>query len=118
MFVVLRRAIWLLVVLPIGVLLIGFAVANRHPVQVILDPLSPESPMLAVDVPLFLLLLGSVITGLVLGGAATWFGQGRWRRTARRRSDEAAYLRREADRLTRQLETARQPQLPQSSPAD
>lgn len=118
MFVVLRRTFWLLVILPIGVLLIALAVANRHSVQLILDPLGSKTPMLTVDVPLFLLLLGSVITGLVLGGAATWLKQGRWRRTARRRGDEAASLRREADRLTRQLETATQPQLQHSSPAD
>ena len=114
----LRRTFWLLVVLPIGVLLIALAVANRHSVQLILDPLGTKTPMLTLDVPLFLLLLGSVIIGLLLGGAATWLRQGRWRRTARRRSDEAAYLRREADRLTRQLETASQAQLPHSSTAD
>ncbi len=118
MFVVLRRAIWLLLVFPAGLLLIALAVANRHPVRLILDPFEPGTPALALEAPLFLFVLGGVIGGLLLGGAATWFGQRRWRRTARRRSQEAAYLRREADQLTRQLETARQPQLPQGSPAD
>lgn len=107
-----------MVVLPAGVLLVAFAVANRHDVRLILDPFAPDNPVLALEAPLYLFLFAAAIAGLLLGGAATWLGQRRWRRTARRRSQEAAEWRREADKLNRQLETATQPTLPQAAHAD
>jgi uncharacterized integral membrane protein len=115
---VLRRIIWICLVFPAGVLLVALAVANRHTVRLILDPFAPDNPVLAVEAPLFLFLLGAVIAGLVLGGTVTWFGQGRWRRTARRRSAEAASLRRETERLNAQLKVATQQRLPQGASAD
>ena len=114
----LKKTIWLFVIFPAGVALVALAVANRHEVNLILDPLTPDNPVLAIEAPFFLFLFGSAIVGLLMGGAATWLGQGRWRRTARRRSQEANELRRETDRLNRQLETATQPRLPHTAPAD
>lgn len=114
----LRRLIWIFVVLPVGALLIALAFANRHSVNLILDPLAPDAPALAVEAPLFLLLFGGVIGGLMLGGFMTWLGQGRWRKTARRSSAEAASLRRETERLNDRLKLANQPQLPQATAQD
>lgn len=113
-----RKAVWLFLVLPAGVVLVAFAVANRHPVRLVLDPFSPQDPVLSLEAPFFLFLLGAVMLGLLLGGAATWLTQGRWRQAARRRSQEAAELRRETDRLSRQLDAASQPRLPGAAPAD
>lgn len=114
----LKKTIWLFVILPVGLVLVALAVANRHEVSLILDPLTPDNPVLSVEAPFFLFLFGSAIVGLLMGGAATWLGQGRWRRTARQCRQEATELRREADRLNRQLETATQPRLPHTAPAD
>lgn len=115
---VLKKTIWLFVILPAGVVLVALALANRHTVRLVLDPLTPDNPVLSIEAPFFLFLFGSAIVGLLMGGAATWLGQGRWRRTARQRSQEATELRREADRLNQQLETAAQPRLPRTAPAD
>lgn len=111
----LRKVIWFLVVLPAGVVLVAFAVANRHGARLVLDPFARSDPALALEAPLFLLLFAAVILGVVIGGAATWLAQGRWRRLARRRGREAAEWRREADRLKREREDAAQRRLPAES---
>lgn len=113
-----RALLWLFVVLPVGIVLVALAVANKQPVALILDPFSPDSPALAFEAPLFLVVMAALIAGLIVGGVAAWLGQGRWRKTARRRSEEAERLRREADRLNRQLDAATQARLPQPASAD
>jgi uncharacterized integral membrane protein len=99
-----RKLIFGLVVAPLGVLLTALAVVNRKPVTLVLDPFG--GARLAFDVPLFLLALGALALGLMLGGVATWLGQGKWRRAARIRAQEASEWRRRADRLEKELEGA------------
>lgn len=113
----LRKFTWFFLLLPGGALLVALAVANRHAVNLILDPFSPGAPALAFEAPLFLLLFAALILGLVIGGIVTWFGQRRWRRAAKRRSAEAAGLRREREQLSRQLEVASQPKIPDAANA-
>ena len=43
-----------------------------------------------------------VQVGVALGGVATWFNQGRWRRSANIRTREARRWKDEAERLTRE----------------
>lgn len=78
-----QRILSLLVVLPISILAVALAVANRRPVTVSLDPFSPDTPALAVSVPLFAVIFGALIVGVILGGAVAWFGQSRFRREAK-----------------------------------
>lgn len=59
-----------LVLLPLGVVLVVLAVANRAPVRLSLDPFSTP-PAVAVDVPLFLVVFGAVMLGVVAGALAT-----------------------------------------------
>jgi hypothetical protein len=101
---VLRRAVWLLVALPAAIVLITLAVSNRHAVRLILDPFRPDDPVLFVVLPLYAYLLTALITGVLLGGAAAWLAQRRWRRLARRRATEAVRWQAEADRLLRERE--------------
>ena len=42
----LRRFVWILVALPVAILLITLAVANRHGVRLVLDPFRPDEPVL------------------------------------------------------------------------
>ena len=93
------RFLWWLVGIPVGIVLVALAVANRAPVRLSLDPFRPDAPALAVDVPLYLLFFAVLMVGVVIGGAAVWFGQGRHRRAERR-------LRAEAERLRVERETA------------
>ena len=113
-----RKFLWLFLILPAGLALVIFAVANRHPVRLNLDPFTPDSPFLAFEAPLFFFLFVTLCAGLLLGGCATWFTQRKWRRRARERSSQAAMLRREADQLRQQLRTANQPKLDTASAAE
>jgi uncharacterized integral membrane protein len=77
-----------LILVPIAVFLILFAVANRQWTGVSLDPFSSEPPALAIHLPLFLVILLAVMLGVIVGGIAVWLGQRRWRRAARRLETE------------------------------
>ena len=79
-----KRALSVLIGLPLCIIVVALAVANRRAVPVSLDPFSPDTSALTVQVPLFLILFGAVIVGVILGGTASWLGQGRFRRAARR----------------------------------
>lgn len=110
----LKRIIWLLIAFPAGIILVALAVANRHAAKLILDPFKPEDPALWVQLPLYFYILGALVIGVVLGGTAAWFGQGRWRKTARARGHDAKRWQAEADRLSRERDTlvSGQKQLP------
>ncbi len=101
----LRRALALLVLLPLGVLLIALAVVNRKPVTLGLNPFDANSG-LGVEAPLFLFLLGAFATGILVGGLAAWYEQGKWRSKARKEAREARTLRGEVERLEREHDAA------------
>ena len=86
-----------LILVPIAVVLILFAVANRQWTSLSLDPFASDPPVLAIDLPLFLAILLALILGVIIGGAAAWLGQRKWRSTARRFELELAAARGEAE---------------------
>lgn len=97
-----KRIITLLIAFPLALILIAIAVTNRHNVAMILDPFTPDDPALTLNFPFYAYLIGALIAGVVLGGAATWIGQSGWRRAARSHAERAARFEAEADRLTRE----------------
>jgi uncharacterized integral membrane protein len=94
-----RRLLFFIIVAPIAVLLIALAIANRHEAPLVLDPFSPSDPALAYALPLYLLLFGALILGVLLGGIAAWASQHRWRAQAREERSRARHFRREAEAL-------------------
>ena len=90
-----RKFFTALVVIPLGIIFIIFAVANRHLVTVSFDPFNSVDPMVAVSMPLFVVIIGVAILGVVAGGSATWFRQRRWRRAARQHEADARRARAE-----------------------
>ena len=96
-----RRFVTVLFCVLIAALVMPIGVANRQAVTLNLDPFGRAATPFAVDLPLSLLMFVLFMLGLLLGGAATWLSQGRWRRTARHKSREAYQWKAEADRLTR-----------------
>jgi uncharacterized integral membrane protein len=92
---VMRKFFTALVVIPLGILFIVFAVANRHLVTVSFDPFNAVNPSVAVSLPLFVVIIAVAILGVVAGGMATWFRQRRWRRAARQHEADAIRVRAE-----------------------
>ena len=93
-----------IVLVPIAILAIAFAVANRQVVAISFDPFSAGDPIFALAAPLFLLVFLLLCCGVVIGGMASWLGQGRYRRIARRATAEAEEARSEVDRLKTELD--------------
>jgi uncharacterized membrane protein YciS (DUF1049 family) len=92
----LRKIAAAIVLVPLAIVIVAFAVANRQEVTVSFDPFSADKPVAAVTLPLFALTILLLIIGVVIGGAASWLRQGRWRASVRRLERE---LRRLRDRL-------------------
>jgi uncharacterized integral membrane protein len=82
-----------LVLIPLGLILIVFAVANRHLVTVSFDPFNSSDPAVGMRLPLFVVIIAVAIVGVVAGGLATWFRQRHWRRAARRHEADAQQAR-------------------------
>jgi uncharacterized integral membrane protein len=90
-----RKFLTALIVIPLGLLFVVFAVANRHFVTVSFDPFNSRDPSVATAMPLFALIIVVAILGVLAGGIATWFRQGYWRRAARQHEADARQARAE-----------------------
>jgi uncharacterized integral membrane protein len=97
-----RKIITALILVPLAIAFVLFAVANRERVLVSFDPFDPSNPAFAVPLPLFALILILLIGGVLLGGIAAWLKQAKWRRAARSAEAEVRRLRAELAHLRRQ----------------
>jgi uncharacterized integral membrane protein len=88
-----RKFLNAIILIPLGVIFVVFAVANRHMVTVSFDPFNSNDPALGFSLPLFVVIIAVAILGVVAGGLATWFSQHRWRRAARQQEADARDLR-------------------------
>jgi uncharacterized integral membrane protein len=88
-----RKFFTALIVIPLGLLFVVFAVANRHLVTVSFDPFNSRDPSVGASMPLFVVIIGVAILGVVAGGTATWFRQRHWRQAARRHEADAKQVR-------------------------
>ena len=111
----LRRIVTAVIVIPLAVILIAFAVANRQMVTVSFDPFSSTDPAYAASLPLFVLIFVLVILGVIVGGIAAWVRQSPWRRTARKLDADVRALHDELEAIRHQFGTARP--LAQGEPA-
>jgi uncharacterized integral membrane protein len=91
----LRKFVAAVILIPLAIVIVAFAVANRQIVTVSLDPFSSEHPASSLTLPLFALIIVLLIAGVVIGGVAAWLRQAQWRRTARRLEREVEELRSE-----------------------
>jgi uncharacterized integral membrane protein len=90
---VMRKFVNALVVIPLGLFFVIFAVANRHLVTVSFDPFNSATPTVAARLPLFVVIVAVAMIGVIAGGLASWFRQGRWRRAARQHEADARQAR-------------------------
>jgi hypothetical protein len=75
------------------------------------DPFGGADPALQVRLPLFLLLLAALLLGILAGGLAAWWRQGKWRRAARESAHLVTRRQREADELRSRLDQQGQARL-------
>jgi lipopolysaccharide assembly protein A len=91
-----KRLSWI-VTLPIAVAAVLFAVSNREPVTIEIWPLPWQ-----IQAPAFLILLGSLAVGLIIGLLLSWLTGGERRQRARELAHENERLAAELDELRRQ----------------
>ena len=85
---------WLLLA-PVALVVLVFAVANRHSTTVVMDPLGLLSEGLTISAPLFIILFLAMMCGVIVGGCAAWLVQGKHRRAVREANAELRMLREE-----------------------
>lgn len=100
-----KLVIWLVLV-PLAIIILMFALANRQLVTISFDPFNVATPAAAVTLPLFVLVFVLVLLGVVIGGVAAWLRQSRYRRAARVLEGDVAGLRREVALLNDRLASA------------
>jgi uncharacterized integral membrane protein len=88
-----RKFIAIAVLVPLAIVIVMFAVANREIITVSFDPFDSAHPAFALKMPLFILIFALVALGVVVGGIAAWLRQHKWRARARRAEAEARDLR-------------------------
>src|SRR5262245_402167 len=92
-----RRILFFVVLVPLAIVIVILSVANRGEVVFSLDPFGGNA--LTFAAPFFVFLFVALLLGIVVGGMAAWWRQGRWRQTARSERAEAVRLRSEVERL-------------------
>lgn len=110
-----RKIVTAVVVVPLAIVIVAFAVANRQAVTVSFDPFSSADPAYTATVPLFVLIFTLVTLGVIVGGVAAWLRQGKWRRSARRLDADVRALQQELEAVRRRLaaqEATRHPDYP------
>ncbi|MEW6453036.1 MAG: lipopolysaccharide assembly protein LapA domain-containing protein [Pseudomonadota bacterium] len=92
-----RKFLTIAVLVPLAIVIVMFAVANRELITVSFDPFDTVHPALAMRLPLFVLIFILVGLGVFIGGVAAWLRQSKWRARARRAEAEARRLREQID---------------------
>ncbi len=104
-----KRAIKLLLLIPVVVVVVALSVANRHSVTFSIDPFGGNDPTFSYSIPLYWLLFAALAVGVVIGGVAAWAGQSKWRRAARHEHAEIERIKREQERPRSQASTLPSP---------
>ena len=87
-----QRILRWLVGLPIVVLVVGFAIANRRWTTLSFDPFTQDAPRVSMELPLWLLFFIGIFVGLIVGWTGAWIAQGKHRKAARDARREALAL--------------------------
>jgi hypothetical protein len=88
-----RKLLTAVILVPLAIVIVMFAVANRQIITVSFDPFDSAHPAYAPRMPLFMLIFALVGVGVFIGGVAAWLKQHKWRVRARRAEAEVRALR-------------------------
>ena len=100
----LKRIFNWVVGLPIAIIGVGFAVANREWVTVSFDPINRAQPFATVNMPLWALFFAGVLFGIFIGWFVAWRGAARHRRSARDARIELIRTQQHHEREKRELQ--------------
>ena len=92
-----RKFVAIAILVPLAVIIVMFAVANREIITISFDPFDSAHPAYALKMPLFMLIFVLVGVGVAVGGIASWLRQHKWRMRARLAETEARDLRARLD---------------------
>ena len=101
----LQRILRWIIGLPIAIIVVSFAIANRQWTTISFDPFSKDAPFAAIDIPLWALFFCGVFFGLIAGWIACWFAQSKWRRSAKDTRRELVRSQAESSQLRRETMT-------------
>jgi hypothetical protein len=98
-----KRAFYYFVLIVAVLVVAAFAWANHrwivYTVDLSYDPTRPDNTL---GVPIFMVLFGVLLVGILVGGITVWLTQGRFRRAARSAQREVERHRGEIERLRSQ----------------
>ncbi|WOI53249.1 lipopolysaccharide assembly protein LapA domain-containing protein [Parvularcula sp. LCG005] len=101
-----RKIIVYILLALVFVLLVVFFVANQQPVMISMDPLSTDSPAVAIGpYPMWAMAAGTLFIGFGLGAVGMWLSDGSLRRRARERQRRIRQLEDELKAVRRGDET-------------
>jgi Lipopolysaccharide assembly protein A domain len=109
------RVVKAIVVVPLALVILVLAVANRADVVLVLDPFGFYEPLTNIAIPLYILLFIVAGLGVVAGGFGAWWSQRAARERARFFEREAIVLREELDQLRKLPCASSSASLPPSS---
>ena len=89
----LRRIVAVIILVPLAIIIVAFAVANRQDVVISFDPFDPAQPVYSKTTWLFVPIFAALMIGVIIGCLASWLRQGKWRGAARRFERELQVLR-------------------------
>jgi uncharacterized integral membrane protein len=96
-----------LVFAPFALALLWFSLANRQDVTISIEPYNlADGAFPTFTFPIYLLVVGAIMIGVVIGGSSTWLRQGRHRKAAREAFRKTAALKAENDALRSQVSPA------------
>ncbi len=84
-----NRLTMIFILVPIGIIVLALAVANRQSVTLAVPPDVGGEPLFSATLPLFAVVFISILVGMIIGSCATWLKQGRYRKEAQLQKTEA-----------------------------
>ena len=100
-----KRIVNWFVGLPVAIVAIAFAVANREWIRVSFDPFSRDEPYASMSMPLWALFFCGIFVGIIAGWIAAWLAQGKHRKAAREARIELARTQQEHERFKRDTQS-------------
>ncbi len=104
-----RRILRWIVGLPIVILVVAFAVANRKWVTLSFNPFTQDVP--SMDMPLWLLFFLGIFVGAIVGWSGSWVAQGKHRKAAREARGEVSKLQLELADMRKPRDVSREQDL-------